>query len=178
VAVTDWKTGNSTEWDTLFLDEKPLPGVAQVSLKMPPGIDIQKATGSRAARIVDTGLPPIMLHCRLTMTTAEQVNALAPFMPVLRPKAKGSALKKVRVTHPQAVIWGFTDVIVYEIEAPPIKPGGAYIVEFSMAEWFPQPKKIKDTKPNSGTPGTGGKTPKQLADEVRDQGKKAREGNT
>lgn len=177
--IPDWLTssGGGDAWDVLVLDGQPLPGVAQVSIDCPPGLDIQKPKGGRAARIVDNGLPPVMLHCKLTLKNVAMVNALAPFMPILRPKAKGAATRKVRVTHPQALIWGFSDVQILDLKVPPVKPGGAYVIEFNMTEWAPEATKVKEKKPANGQ-GTGGPTARELADGLKADGKKNRTDNT
>lgn len=176
--VPDWKTseGGGDAWDVLVLDGNPLPGVAQVSIDCPPGLDIQKPKGGRAARIVDNGLPPVMLHCKLTMVSVEQVNALSGFMPILRPKAKGAATRKVRVTHPQALIWGFSDVQILDLKVAPVKPGGAYVIEFNMSEWAETAKTVKPK--NSAANNAGGPTAGELAKGLKDQGAKNRKDNT
>lgn len=177
--VPDWlsSAGGGDAWDVLVLDGNPMPGVAQVSIDCPPGLDIQKPKGGRAARIVDNGLPPVMLHVKLTLKNVAEVNALAPFMPILRPKAKGAATRKVKVTHPQALIWGFSDVQILDLKVPPVKPGGAYVIEFNMTEWAPEATKVKEKKPAAGNTDTG-PTAREKADALKAEGKKNRQDNT
>ena len=179
--VPDWlsSAGGGDAWDVLVLDGNPLPGVAQVSLDCPPGLDIQKPKGGRAARIVDNGLPPVMLHVKLTLKNVSEVNALAPFMPILRPKAKGAATRQVRVTHPQALIWGFSDVQILDLKVPPVKPGGAYVIEFNMTEWAPEAKAVDPKKGAAGNTDTNpGRSARENADRLIADGKKNRQDNT
>lgn len=152
--IPDWTKDDG--YDTLWLDGKPLPGVAEVSLKLNSGIDIQKPDGKVGARIVDKGEHPPQLHVKLTFPNVEELQLLMPFMPILRPRAKGAAKKPVSVMHPQAMIWGLDYVVIQDLEAPPPKSKTGYIIEFNLSQWVKDPPKVK--KPANG-PKPGGSLP-------------------
>jgi hypothetical protein len=70
-------------WDSLYLGESPLPGIARVNATHGRKLDSKSAPGSNGARIVDKGYQPAKVEIVLRMWRREQLEAWQRLAPTL-----------------------------------------------------------------------------------------------
>jgi hypothetical protein len=70
-------------WDSLYLGESPLPGIARVTATHGRKLDSKSAPGSNGARIVDKGYQPARVEIVLRMWRREQLEAWQRLAPTL-----------------------------------------------------------------------------------------------
>lgn len=162
MTVPNWRTEG--DWDTLRLGNEVMPGVANVQVEFPSGLDIKKPKGARGATIKDQGAPPAELRITLELQH-EDMERFESVLRVLRPRAVAGARNPLEITHPQAALWGIAAVTVGPISSPMPQQGGTYIVAFTAYEWAPAPKKVKKSSAAAGTPEGPGKTVRKIIEE-------------
>jgi hypothetical protein len=152
VPVSSWI--ETEDWEILFLGGKRMPGVAHVVIKLPSGLDVQKARGKKKARVKDVGLPPAEVSITLELLPGEEMAALERVINTLRPRGASIARPTLKIIHPNARLWGVSTVKIGEIGSPQPGPGGSYTVSINAIEHVENPTKIKKpaAKPENGDP--------------------------
>jgi hypothetical protein len=132
VPVSSWI--ETEDWEILFLGGKRMPGVAHVVIKLPSGLDVQKARGKKKARVKDVGLPPAEVSITLELLPGEEMAALERVINTLRPRGASIARPTLKIIHPNARLWGVSTVKIGEIGSPQPGPGGSYTVSINAIE--------------------------------------------
>lgn len=142
--VADWI--HEEAWDVLKLGGKRIPGIARIQVRAPTGVDIQKASGKKKARVVDRGNEPAELTIEIEVEPSER-GELQAAMNTLRPRNRSAAQKYLTIDHPAAAFWGINQVVIGDMGSPHPTPGGNFFLTFSAIEHDPQPAKVKKPKP-------------------------------
>lgn len=152
MTVSDWT--QDPDWEILFLGKHRMPGVARVEIKLPSGLDVQKAHGRKKARIRDVGLPPAEVSITLELLPGEEMAAFESVINTLRPRGKAIARPSLQIHHPNAKLWGVSTVKIGTISSPQPGPGGSFIVNIDAIEHVEAPTKIKKppAKAENGDP--------------------------
>ncbi len=141
--IPDWVTAE--DWNILRLGDIQLPGIAKVKAKLPSGLDIKKPKGGKKATIKDDGDPPGELDVELSLDHKELVR-FAEIVPILRAVTKDGARDPLKCDHPEAYLWGISNVTVGDIDSDHPETGGRKKITFKLYEWAPAPAPVKASK--------------------------------
>jgi hypothetical protein len=141
--VADWVA--TEDWEVVFLGGKRMPGVANVEISLPSGLEVLKARGKKKARIRDGGSPPAEVNITLELLPAEMPD-LERVVDLLRPRSPKGAKLPLEITHPNARLWGVNVVKIKTIGSPTPGPGGSFELKISALEHSETPTKVKKAK--------------------------------
>lgn len=141
--IPNWVTAE--DWDILRLGSVRIPGVAKVKGKLGSGLDVKKPKGGRCATIKDDGDPPGELEVELDMSHQDVVE-FAEIVPILRATTKNGARDPLKVEHPEAYLWGISNVTVGDIDSDHPETGGRKKISMKLIEWAPAPTPVKASK--------------------------------
>lgn len=140
--VDSWVSTES--WEVVYLGGKRMPGVASVEISMPSGLDVQKGTDKKRARVVDRGSHAARVEIALILLPEEMAD-LEAVLPTLRPRGATQAHPALEIAHPNAKLWGVNVVKIAEIDSPMPSTGGTYVLKVKAIEHIEKPKAV--TKP-------------------------------
>lgn len=141
--VADWVA--TEDWEVVFLGGKRMPGVANVEISMPSGLDVQKARGKKKARVRDGGSPPAEVNITLELLPADMPD-LERVVDLLRPRSPKGAKLTLEITHPNARLWGVNLVKIKSIGSPTPSAGGSFQLKIAALEHSDTPTKVKKPK--------------------------------
>lgn len=147
--VSDWT--REQDWNVVFLDDKRMPGVARVDIKLAGCLDVKKAKGARNANVVDAGVEPARLDIGLTLLPSD-MEEFARFLPVMRAHTSDGAARELLIGHPLARLYGVQRVKINNISTPSPRAGGALLVEITAIEHVEKPKAVKQPAPAHDNP--------------------------
>lgn len=133
--VEDFTRSSPEAWDTLYLDNRRVPGLSTVTGKVALRKDTRAIPGKTGARLTTLGYEPAKLHVTVKLWTEEQFQEFQRLMQRLRP-IRGRHPEAMTIRHPAANLLGVAKVVVMEVGAPSIK-GGIAEVELQVEEFLP-----------------------------------------
>ena len=147
------------EWDQVDLAGEVCPGTAQVRVKAPSNLDVQKPKGGKRATVKDDGDPLMTVDISLELQPDELQEFVQFILPILKPPGKNQGRDPVTIRHPMCAAFNIAAVIVDTIDMDHPRPGGTMTVGISCYEWSagPQANKVKN-KVQSGDASTAAKT--------------------
>lgn len=154
MSVSNWASQTEgSDWDTLFLGDKVVPGVVSVSARVPDPRDKKKGKGAKRASTGDDGEHLIEFDVTVTLAPEEVPEFQRDIMPMLRNANAATSRRPLPVGHPQAYFWNVANVTIGEIGTPSPSSLGDWVISWGMSEWVPAPKKVKQApqEPNKRT---------------------------
>lgn len=132
-------------WDYVIIGGETSPGVARLDVRVPSGVDVQKAKGSKKSFTVDEGDPPIEMELTLQLQPDDLEEFFLYIFPFFRPSGKATGRDPFTIEHPMAALVGVTNVIAQDCDLPQPKPGGLMVVSVDLVEWSPKPVEATTT---------------------------------
>ncbi len=137
-AIPFWRDDSKT-WDTLKVGKQDVPGIARVSFKPPPRLDVRKPPKSHYARLVDMGRPPYEGTIEITLGYESSTGGgseqwdrwLALEQSVFGKKP--TTRNAVKVSHPEFARKGITQV--YLGDPGPLEGDGPGTRKITIQWW-------------------------------------------
>lgn len=118
-------------WQTFWLDEEPMPGVARVKGDLTRKLEVKKTKGKDGANIKDNGYQPSKFTVELTIWNNDQWQSFQDMLPRIHPRKKGGVRDPFKVAYPSLTLVGIHQAILESIKLP--VPGDDFIATVEMA---------------------------------------------
>lgn len=150
--TADAGSGRSNSWDTLIIEDVPIPGLAKITGSIGVKIDVQPVKGQKGAKTTNEGPDPAKLTIELRLSSIEDVHELEGILDSIHPRKLDQKGAPVRITHPSANFHGIDRILIQEISLPTID-GDRFVLSIKAIEYFEAPKAAKTTtsKPKGST---------------------------
>jgi hypothetical protein len=127
-------------WDSLWIDNKLMPGVWQItSGECARQVDHKKTKGKDGARIRDQGMLPSRFSAKGQLVSREDWIAMQGLIAEINPRKTGKMKKPLAVYHPAIAFLGVGTIYVERVRVPEIRQGICEI-SLDMIEWTDTPK--------------------------------------
>jgi hypothetical protein len=133
-------------WDTLFIGGKLMPGLAEVSLKLPTGIKKRKSKGQRGARLKDEGAEPREVRITLTLWLPEHIAAADDARDFICGRANGDPSDPLDIRHEAVNYFRIGAVVLGDVDIDPPNAVDGWVWNIQAFEYLPDAaiKAVKD----------------------------------
>lgn len=134
--------GKRSDWDIIKLGGVTFPGVAEVTLNTPTGLEVKKPRGGKRGTITDTGDPLVSFDISLILLPDDWDEFVKSALPLLKNRSKTKGRDPIQFVHPYATAAGVSNIVISNPKFAPPK-GGIVKVTFKLVEWVKQPRDVK-----------------------------------
>jgi hypothetical protein len=128
-----------SSWDTVFIDDWPLPGRAKVRFRLSRAVEKKKAKGKCGGTITDNGEEITEIEIELEVATPEEWVLWQDTLPKLWTRKKGGKRSPKKIDHPKTAVAGITEVYIESIDMGD-PDNGVMKIRISCSEWLIAPK--------------------------------------
>lgn len=141
MAVYPHSDQGSSSWDTLVLNDVPIPGIAFVTAKASYDYDVAKPQLSHGAFITPKGRKPVIFQALIQISgDVDEWERMQGFVQMLQQRMSDSTMPRFPIVHEQAKMWGVKHVVLVDADSGSPTATGGWQFVMTLMEDTGQPK--------------------------------------